>query len=120
MQGLTVRQAGDICSVAPEGHEFCNRYYIECKHLKNLDFPGLLRDTGKLSKFWVQTCNRAGDRQQKPMLIAKQNSVPTIICWQEIWENVDHISVSWGDEKYDFHIYQFDDILAQEYTLWAP
>jgi hypothetical protein len=121
VRGLDVRQAGDICAVAPEGHAFCERYYVECKHLKNLDFQGLLRNTGKLYKIWMHTCNQASKRSQKPVLIAKQNGLPTILCWQEIWEDVHPaLTMRWNDDKYDFHIYNLDDLLAQEYTLWAP
>lgn len=79
-RGEHIRQAGDICAVSPEGHEFCNQYFIECKHYKSLgilDF--ILNDRGRLARFW-QVCKKEARKYDKiPLLIAKQNNIPTLV-----------------------------------------
>lgn len=79
-RGVKVRQAGDICAVAPEGHALTERYFIECKHVKDLGLDDfLLKGTGTLAKFWEKACRQAAAHKLAPMLIARQNLMPTIV-----------------------------------------
>jgi hypothetical protein len=78
--GEHVRQAGDICSVSPEGHSLTDRWYIECKHLKSLRLETfLLQGKGPLKKFWKTACRQAQQYDREPMLIAKQNNGPILV-----------------------------------------
>jgi hypothetical protein len=72
-------QAGDICSVHPEGHRLTNYYYIECKHYRSLDLEAFLFGGGKMARYWRETCKQAAYYKRHPMLIAKQNLVPTLV-----------------------------------------
>jgi hypothetical protein len=78
------RQAGDICSVSPEGHFFTDTYFIECKHYKNLMIPQfLVLNKGLLAKFWTVTCKQARLHGREPLLVARQNRFPTLIVMQQ-------------------------------------
>lgn len=75
-----VRQCGDITAVAPEGHKFLDPWFIECKHVKSLELSQFLtKNAGVLWRFWEQACNQAINHKKDPMLIAKQNVMPTIV-----------------------------------------
>lgn len=79
-KGKTVRQAGDICAVSPEGHALCDKAYLECKHYRNLDFSNFfIRGAGTLAKFWRVACVEAKKHGKEPMLIARQNRFPDVI-----------------------------------------
>jgi hypothetical protein len=82
---VAVRQGGDITSVAPEGHSLTNIYYVECKHYKLLALDRfLLTGTGNLAKFWRETCRQARKYKKVPMLVAKQNGLPTIVISRSV------------------------------------
>jgi hypothetical protein len=81
--GRDVRQAGDVCSVAPEGHVLTNKFFIENKHVKKLDIASFLLDGDKgiLTKFWKVACKQARDHMRQPLLIAQENHrKPLVIC----------------------------------------
>jgi hypothetical protein len=81
IHGVDVRQCGDICSVAPEGHVLTDRYLVECKHVRNLSVSaGLLQGKGLLAQYWIEACSQAARHGKHPLLIAKQNNAPIIIC----------------------------------------
>jgi hypothetical protein len=74
------RQAGDITATAPEGHVLTDRFFIEVKHVRSLDFLSFFtRSTGSLAKFWMTAKREARKHGLKPMIIAKQNGLPTIV-----------------------------------------
>lgn len=78
--GQPIRQYGDICAVAPEGHPFIQDWYIECKHLRNLAIASfLLKNEGPLSQFWYKAKQQALNYGTEPMIIAKQNHGPIIV-----------------------------------------
>lgn len=79
-KGKIVRQAGDICAVSPEGHAFTDKWYLECKHVKNLGLDQfLVKGTGPLAKFWAKCKDEAEIHNREPVIIAKQNGWP--ILW---------------------------------------
>ncbi len=80
--GRSIRQAGDITAVAPEGHALTDHFCIECKHVKKLDIASFILDNrGALAKFWKQACKQARDHLRQPLLIAKENGrEPLVIC----------------------------------------
>ena len=80
--GKDIRQAGDITAVAPEGHVLTDIFFIEVKHVKDLNIASfILSDRGKLAQFWRQACVQAQDHLRQPLLIAKENHrEPLVIC----------------------------------------
>ncbi len=74
-------QAGDISSVALEGHVLTDLFTIECKNYEDLHLHNLVYG-GKsgIVDFWKQANTDARRNQKEPMLIAKQNRKPEIIC----------------------------------------
>ena len=84
-RGESVRQAGDICAVAPEGHALMDLWYLELKSYKNLEITSfVLRGRGLLSGFWRTTVAKAAAHGHPgPVLIAHQNLFPTILLMPE-------------------------------------
>lgn len=73
-------QAGDICAVNPLGHALTDRFLAECKFYADLNFIGLLTSKGNLVKFWQKASEQAAFYNKWPMMIAKQNAQPVIVC----------------------------------------
>jgi hypothetical protein len=79
-KGIVVRQDGDITAVRPEGHVLTDKFFIECKHYKNLNFPAFfLKGQGILADFWLKAVEEAAISNKQPLLIAKQNNMPTVV-----------------------------------------
>lgn len=73
-------QAGDISAIDPAGHVLTDRWFIECKHYKDLNFKGAaLTDSGPLLQFWRIARKEAKTHGKLPMVIARQNMYPTIM-----------------------------------------
>lgn len=78
--GHIIRQAGDMCAVAPEGFPFADLFYMEFKHLKSLNIAEcIFKKTGMLAGIWDHTLREARERGKKPMVIARQNMFPTLV-----------------------------------------
>lgn len=78
--GKKVRQAGDICSVSPEGHVLTDRFFVECKHVADLNVDSfLIEDVGKLAKFWKHAIVQADRHGRRPVLIARENRRGTLL-----------------------------------------
>lgn len=73
-------QVGDISCVHPAGHHFISAFAPECKHYADLDYKGLLTGKGKLLTFWNEINLQAGRYDKRPMLLARQNRMQTMIC----------------------------------------
>jgi hypothetical protein len=74
-------QAGDISCIHPLGEPFAAKFLIECKHYANLELTQLcLNGKGKLAEFWKIVSKEADRCGKEPLLIAKQNRYPTIVC----------------------------------------
>jgi hypothetical protein len=116
VRGMDVRQSGDICAVAPEGHVLTDRWYIETKHVRDLNLWGLFTDLGKLRQYWLLTCDLAHSRGKEPMLIAKQNNAPVLVCLptkttKTSWKIEPRISVwQWGAD-----VLVFDELLKTKF-----
>jgi hypothetical protein len=60
------RQAGDITAVAPEGHQFTDVFFAECKHVRNLDIASFFtKGIGRLAKFWAQAKKQAAQHDRR-------------------------------------------------------
>lgn len=115
-KGESVRQAGDITAVAPEGHVLTGQYYVECKHYRDLDLVGFfLNDKGKLAGFWRTAKREAEKHGRMPMLIAKQNNVPTIMILMA--RDFSGPSVDLIDQT-RARVYKFDEVLKLNKRVW--
>jgi len=69
-----------MIAVAPEGHAFCSRYFIEYKHYKDLNLEAFfLKDKGLMAKFWKKALREARKYKLEPVIIARQNFTPDLI-----------------------------------------
>lgn len=74
------QHAGDITATHPDGHKLTDYWYVECKFYADLDLQAaMISGAGKLAQFWRDTCEAATSYNKMPMLIAKQNLVPTLM-----------------------------------------
>lgn len=77
---IDVRQAGDICAVAPEGNSLVNTFYFECKFYRDLKIDRfVVEGTGPLAGFWNTTKTEAARHKRIPVLIAKQNNLKPFV-----------------------------------------
>lgn len=73
-------QAGDISSVHELGHKFIQQFMVECKTYKSLDYASLIKGKGNLLAFWDKAREEAKSYHKQPLLIAKQNNFPIVVC----------------------------------------
>lgn len=85
-------QAGDISCIHPLGARFIEKFFPECKDYADLNFVGLITGKGNLAAFWNEAKTQALNYEKWPILIAKQNRQPTIICLP--WEGVVHLGLT--------------------------
>ncbi len=75
-------QAGDITSIDPLGQKLIDTFVIECKFYKNIQLHSLLFGTPKnnsIFEFWRVLNEKASELEKDPMLIIKQNGMPTLL-----------------------------------------
>lgn len=74
-------QAGDISSISPVGSDLTRVFFLECKTYKTLDIPSLLyANKGNLAGFWAAAKRDAYKFGKRPLLIAKENRRPIMVC----------------------------------------
>jgi hypothetical protein len=80
-KGQSVKaQMGDITAVDPLGHLLTDRYYVECKNYQDFRMDRfVLKGSGLLQQFWDLTGKEAKKYGKKPMLICRQNGLPTFV-----------------------------------------
>lgn len=113
----TVRQAGDITAVAPEGHILTDNFYVECKNYKDVDLDCLVKGKGALLTFWQTAQKEAAKYNRIPTLIFKRNHWPTLFCstQQGMRELGAKPSISYFNA--DLHIIHFDLLLKNPFPL---
>jgi hypothetical protein len=115
-KGKLVRQSGDICSVAPEGHVLTDKFYFESKHYRKLFIlEFLIKDTGLLSKFWKHARKQATHYRKEPVLIVKQNNLPILViarrsAFHAFTEQTPFLVAS------QYSVWLFDDLMKSEFT----
>lgn len=78
---VAVTGAGDISSVHSLGFVLTEHFSVECKAYKELQFRNLIYDKKSgLPDFWVQTRGDATRQGKKPLLVAKRNNMPAVLC----------------------------------------
>src|SRR6266403_502365 len=107
--------AGDICATAGEGAGFTDKWYIECKHVANLNLQSwLLKKAGPIAGWWTTAVLRSNTHNKYPMLILKQNLLDTMVV-----ARLTHIGIGWQDFCPDpLLILQDDTSLGNEMGLY--
>lgn len=104
-------QAGDISAIHPLGSKLTDKFLIECKSYRNLNFAGLLLKRGKLAEFWLETRKQAVHYQKQPMLIAKQNQQPIIICLSREGQQELGLNAHWMIPSMGLRVVLFDQFI---------
>jgi hypothetical protein len=73
-------QAGDITAIHSQGYSLTNRFFIETKFYKNLGLVNAIFGKGNLVNFWKIAQREAARYKRLPLLIAKQNRDPALLC----------------------------------------
>ncbi len=77
---INLTQSGDLTAIDPAGFPFASQALVEFKHLKRLQISeGLIKGTGSLAQFWKRACADAKTYGKQPVLIARQNMLPTLL-----------------------------------------
>lgn len=111
-------QAGDISAISSLGERLLDYVVVECKHYRELDvFSGIVNDTGRLHKFWHDLRQHSARFGKAPMLIARQNNMPTVCLLSSATSFLlfglsnDHVSAL--IPRWDCHVVIFDCFLRE-------
>lgn len=104
-------QAGDISCVNPLGRKLTDKFLIEIKFYKNLVYHGLITQKGHLVEFWHEVQKQASRYDKSPMLIARQNQLPAVICLTRTALRGFNVRPVLIAPKLDLAIALFDDFL---------
>lgn len=106
-------QAGDISCIHSIGEPLTDKFMLECKFYADLNYIGLLVGRGKLASFWTEAKTQAARYGKLPLLIAKQNQQPIVVCLSR--EGLDVLNVrlkcSLTAPKLNLFMVLFDDFL---------
>jgi hypothetical protein len=116
------RQAGDISAVSLEGCSLTDRFYVECKFVKNLGLElFLLEDRGPIAAFWSEAVGQARRFKKMPLLIMKQNRWhgPLVVGYENdlcrlVWSHLP-ILLHKVTGKHSVVVCRFDALTLQEY-----
>lgn len=81
---LLQSQTGDLSAIHSLGEPFLNQFYLELKFYRDLNYTGIITGKGYLIEFWNNTVKEAASYKKHPILIAKQNRVPTMVFMNEL------------------------------------
>lgn len=117
-KGKLVRQAGDLTAVSPEGHALTDRWYIECKNVKDIQLlKFLVKGFGLLARFWNKCQQEASRYNRDPVIIFKQNGWPVLLmARRDVFVDLKLPSII-GGRKADISIGLLDTIVRES---WLP
>lgn len=121
-----VRQAGDICAVAPEGHVLTDTLYLETKHLKEVTLDALIKGKGVLITVWDLVQREAAKYNKIPVFIFRQNHYPTVFCTSADGVAFLQIADIVCIKSKTMNFVRFDELLklpfspVQEKKFWTP
>ena len=76
---IRTAQAGDITAIDSLGERLLDHVVIECKSYRDIQlFSGIANDQGKLRFWWDDLRRHAAAFGKAPMLVVRQNSMPTL------------------------------------------
>lgn len=123
MFGRDVRQSGDITAVSEEGLPFTDRWFAECKHVRDLRIDCFcVQHKGDMWRFWKIAKEQAENHGKRPMLIAAQNRMPTLLIVAKCDlppENAPVMCIV-GNRKTAACIMLFDDVMKLPAAPWLP
>jgi hypothetical protein len=68
-------QAGDVAAIHPDGSWLINRFTLECKSVKPIQFdPGHTNVKKGLEEYWAQTVRQAREINREPLMFLKRNN----------------------------------------------
>ena|SRR5216684_1523079 len=112
-------QTGDITAIDPVGAWLTDRFIIEAKFYKDLDIEsGIISNTGRLHKFWIDLVDIGHTINKWPMLVAKENNRPILLVLSSKGETALRLDPQtalailplWNNAR----IYLFSDLLQTE------
>ena len=104
-------QSGDISAVHILGMPLTNAFLVECKFYRDLNFTGLLTRRGKLAEFWLEARKQAIKYKKLPMLVAKQNNQPVIVCLSKEGQALLRVKAAIMIPPMGLRILHFEDML---------
>lgn len=110
-------QAGDLSCINPMGQPFLDKFYVELKHYKDLSYQGLITNTGYLVKFWNQAQTEANCYVKQPMLIAKQNHIPSMVFIT--WDGMKALGLSEFQTVIQARRLNLNGFLFDDFVKWA-
>ena len=112
-KGRSIKPAGDICSVDPNGHKLTDRYFIECKHERDLELHRFLLHQGKLWRYWEKAVEQAVLHKRTPMVVAKQDRYGALLLTLTGTIRAPFPLAELGPCA----VFRFDDVLSRECKL---
>ena len=124
-------QAGDISSVDKAGHVLTCDFYIETKHVKYIGLDTfIIKNSGPLAKYWKTTYREASNYEKFPILIIRQNRLPTLLLCgignRELFHNIrlsdrkKYKAKIYLSKSLDCELWLFDDILNTPFNYAEP
>jgi hypothetical protein len=103
----TASGQGDITAVVPEGNSLTNKFVIECKNYKSLDFDNYIYGQGSLLGFWFKLLKDSEKVNKFPMLIMKENRKPVLVGLDFKVSEIMALCVIWSG----MYIYYLDSLM---------
>lgn len=105
--------AGDIAAAKPGGWVFVKRFYVECKHYKDLQIGQFVTHANsRLGTFWGVARAAALSYHRRPLLVARQNRLSTLIVMEpDTWEDFE-LQRCWSLANHEVVIGLFEEFVS--------
>ena len=122
-------QLGDIIALTETGERLTNRFVIECKAYKDFQLPQLLSGSiSVVTGFWYKLCAEAWKSNRWPLLVARQNNIPTwvgtnVLGFEFLLGSMTGFTVclDFGNDTYPMYVLPLKKLLSQPYPApFAP
>lgn len=118
--GGSIRQSGDVCAVAEEGYAFAHKWYVEAKFYRDVGLLSFFTaGTGKLAGWWRKAETEAAKYNKQPMLIARQNRIPTLMLLPTDYVSMPINLVAVRMNHIKCVVFLFDEITRLKYASFS-